>query len=110
MDATIQSLDNEQVAAPTWVMDENGNATAVLPINGQPTKLVMSEPTMNTLDKLAIYIAENPGSAIKSQLLCISETLIEPQGLTFQTLCNLPFREGKEVLKGLKMFPDYSEG
>lgn len=108
----IESLDLDDAVAtpPTWQMDEHGNAVADISIGGEMTHFVITEPTMETIDALAVYAMEHPGSAIKAQLLCISLTMQEPKHLSFADLCKLPFREGKEVLAAAKMFPEYNQG
>jgi len=101
--------NDKTITAPTWQMDENGNAVAMITIKGVTTKMVLSEPTMGTIDKLAAYTQSNPGQLIFAQLLCIADTMIEPKDVSFDDLCKLTFREGKEVLAGLSCFPVYRE-
>lgn len=99
----------ENLKPPTWQINENGDAVGTVMIKGKLTNMVIGEPTMHTVDALACYMTEHPGSMIKAQLLCITQTLKEPKDLSFNDLCDLTFNEGKEVLKAIKCFPAYSE-
>jgi hypothetical protein len=104
-----ENANDKTITPPTWQMDENGNAVANLPIKGVTTRIVLSEPTMGTIDKLACYNQNNPGQLIFAMCLCVADTMVEPKNLSFDDLCKLPFREGKEVIEGLKCFPIYAQ-
>lgn len=101
--------NQEIITPPTWQLNEKGQAVATLDINGVPTDMIVKEPTMNTMDAMACWVNQHPGSVVKAMLVALADTLVEPK-MSFEDLCALSMKEGKEVCKALRCFPDYAEG
>ena len=96
----------DTVKRPTFTLNEHGQAVGTVSINGVPTTLTFSEPTMRALNALAGYVQRNPDDLVFAQLLMLTFMLVEPKTINFEVLCDLSYKEGKEVLKVLACFPD----